>query len=157
MKISLTVSSLSKLEKSLREAAKSISAAPDNIIDKLLDIGENVAESNIATGEAADGNEDIYVDRITVRNAGKLSMIGDDVAYQEFGYGLVGRVNRNPKQPSGYEQGQRTEWVYMDGSRKRWSHGMQARMPMYKASRTMREALPKVARSVVESAVKSLD
>lgn len=156
MKVSLNVASLGKLEKSLSVLVKAIAESPDRIIDKLLDIGEQVAEEHVLTGVAADGNEDIYVEKITVRNAGKLSTIGDDVAYQEFGYGLVGHVNRNPAQPPEYEQGQRTEWIYVNETGKHWSHGMEAQMPMYRAGRAMREALPQVAKEAIGEAMISI-
>lgn len=157
MKLSIDKKSLSELEKKLRSMVKIIQSSPDKIIDELLKIGESEAESNILKGYDADGNTDIYVDTVVLRNAGRLSMIGDDVAYQEFGYGLIGRTSPHPVLPSGYEYGQRTEWVYRDEeygdparSYGRWSHGLVSRFPMYLASKAMRKALPSVVKEYVK-------
>lgn len=155
MKLTLDVKSITQLEKKIRDASKKIQTVADTIIDKLLEIGEKEAEANILTGSAADGNIDIYVETVSVIGGGKLNMIGDDVAYQEFGYGLVGQSNKNPKQPPEYVQGNKKAWVYNDENGKpQWSHGMEAQMPMYKASKAMRLALPEIAEEIISGVLK---
>lgn len=157
MKVSLTASSINELEKLLRKSAKALRDAPNEIVETLLDFGELEVSDNVLYGDAADGNTDVGILNEQNDNKGKLSIVGDSVAYQEFGYGLVGHVNKNPKQPPEYEQGQKTSWVYKDDSGSwRVSHGMEAQMPMYKASKAIREILPHVVKDIVENAIGAL-
>lgn len=154
MKVSLSVQSLEDLEKRLRQTAKNLKETPGKIVSELLDIGYKVADDIILGGEAADGNENISLELQSIGvGKGKLNMIGSDVAFQEFGYGLVGKLNPNPKQPPEYQHGQKTEWVFDDNGTPRWSHGMQAQMPMYNASKAIREALPEVCKKIIKEAI----
>lgn len=149
MKLVLSVKAIGALEKDIKKMALRVQSASEKITANLLEVGQNEASSNILTGNAADGNTDIEITKTEIIGLSKLSIIGSDVAYQEFGYGLIGKDGKNPKQPPEYNQSDKKLWVYNDGGTPRWSHGMQAQMPMYKASKAMREALPKVTNVVL--------
>lgn len=159
MRVELSISSLTSLARQLKAMAEKVKTTPDEIIDQLLDVGETEAENNVLTGYAADGNTDIYVESVRVIGAGKLNMNGDDVAFQEFGYGMPG--GGNPEQPSSYNPSNRDKWWFRDDeygnpalNGGRISRGMAAQMPMYKASRAIREVLPHVVKDVLTEATR---
>jgi hypothetical protein len=142
---------VSRLQRKINRIAQGLENKTKNLIDKLLDVGMSEAEKYALQGYSADGNTDTYLDQVSAFGAGKLTFNGSDVAYQEFGYGLAGKSGmQNPKQPSLYQQGNRDKWWYYDpeyGYKRggRMSVGMVAQMPMYNASKAMREAIPELA------------
>lgn len=162
-KAELSSGSLDTLLRELKAYQRKIEAAPAKICDALLDTGKE------AIDEVVDGILDpignvpgvISADRQYSAGAAKanLNYSGSQVAYIEYGVGVVGQSKPHPKageagwkynvgkkiRPSGY-------WSYKDKMKGKWrsTRGIPAQMPVLKASLAMRRKIVSAAKEALK-------
>lgn len=168
----LSSKSIDDLIRELKEYKDDINYATHQFTEKMLELGLSVARTELLQARGGDfdkpvGEFDLYTNGWGEITNGTLKLSGEQVLFFEFGAGiyfnngkthpLAGQfgygVGSYPNQKHAYEKG----WSYPDANNdKKWhyTHGTEAAMPMYLASKEMKEQIYKIAREVFQNVIK---
>lgn len=162
--MSLNSGSIDRVIKQLNEYKKSIEFKCELFVERLSDVGINVAMMTLATEGQGDSSREADFKFTSSTSGGvvegKIIATGDDLIFWEFGAGNVFNTNNEHPKAAEFGYGVGTYpgqthvpdpgyWYYRDenGDAVR-SYGTQATMPMYKASIEMIDKIRDVAREV---------
>jgi hypothetical protein len=173
----LSLSSIKKLQDSLKAYSDSLTDKCERVVRELADIGLKEAERQISkagytyeqtknngyieSGSNTDHYSEVKVTTLNGYSRADLIVNGKDIAFIEFGSGVHynGAVGQSPN-PDGqklgmvigsYGKGNGKEDVwgyYAESGELILSHGTKATMPMYNATMKMYKAAPKVVKQV---------
>lgn len=168
----ITINGLSA--KSLRDAAKQVEKMQlevalknRDLIKELTQKGIKEAYNHLSNFEGDSEPPDFATDSPYVRvghreglMSSTIRLVGDDVAFVEFGAGIHfnGHPNSSPN-PYGVQlgytigsyglgQGLNEYWFYKDGEKWKVSEGTEAAMPLFHASEKIKQEYKDVAREV---------
>lgn len=174
LKSDLSISGIKALQKELEKYKDSLTCKCRLLVEKLAEIGINVAETRI--GKSPLGKYAAIKTDITEEQAGcKAILIATGETFEhegyapfntllaiEFGAGIKYNSDENPKAPEfGMGVGtfpdqthafDKNGWWFWDESKKAWVHsyGVKATMPMYKASVEIQQKIVEEARKIFE-------
>lgn len=170
LRASLSSKSIDKLIAELQDYQRKIQKASGLIVKRLLELGYEVGEVAIMEAQGGDEDKEIGGFELLTNNlgdlyTGKLILSGRQVLFFEFGAGVYyNNGKRNPLSDKyGYGVGsfspkghyKEKGWSYeADNGDKMFTHGTEAAMPMYKASKEMRENIERIAREVFQDVIK---
>ena len=150
--------------------AKSLRAKGHELVRQLCNIAFNTIEANMITPGDSDPT---HTTEILLEDAGSIvrgtiQLNGEDVLFIEFGAGITynGPAGQSPHPKGaelgytigdyGYHLGRLHYWYYHDDNGQlSVSWGTKAAMPVYKASREIRQNVNKIAKSIFGSNYKS--
>ena len=160
----LSVSEIQKAKKQIPQYQSELNAKTNTLVKRLATIGLDTSKAVIERHRNGDGAT-LGSARIETTSTGEIVRMSvvvesDAILFLEFGSGITyNEGNENPLASElGYGPGtypgqthadDPNGWWYQDDNGE-WKHsyGIQADMPMYKASRAMRENVSKIAREV---------
>lgn len=158
IKVSLNTESINQAIKELEAYKTWVNQKAKELTEKLAMIGAK--EASIRFGSAYyTGDNDAYVTVEPIPNGWEIRADGESVCFIEFGAGVYYNGEEpypNPR-PSGVVgigqygkgKGKQNTWGYYDDSDQLvLTHGTPAAMPMYHASKEMRQEILKIAREV---------
>ena len=164
IKFGLSVSEIQQAKKQLQQYQAELNVKTNTLIKRLAQLGLETSKAVIARHTKGSG-ETLGSARIETTSAGEIVRMSvvvesDAILFLEFGSGITYNegegnplaselgygVGTYPGQTHAYDP---NGWWYQDDNGE-WKHsfGIKADMPMYKASRAMRDNLSKVAREV---------
>lgn len=170
----LSVDSVEQLKKELLQYKNNeLKNKCKKLIQRLSELGLEVAEAKINTSPIG-GNASVRIETKDSQSGSSAMLIASGAIKEvegrepfdvmlaiEFGSGIYYNKEGNPKadefglgpgtypgQIHAFEDG----WYYWDAALERWryTHGIQATMPMYKASQKIIESIEMVAKEVFE-------
>jgi hypothetical protein len=160
--IELSIKSIDKAIAQIERYKKSLPNKSRVFLKKLANVGIETIEEKMSN-VIGDSNTEHSV-RATTKIDGKICsckivLRGEDIAFIEFGSGIVYNGNGSPHPKGeelgftigsyGYHQGKRGHWYYDDKNGQRTlSIGTKAAMPMYNAEMQMLEKIKEVAQEV---------
>lgn len=164
--VSLDPKSIAKAVKELRKYQRDIEGKVQLLVQRLCDLGANVARVKIVemgayySGELLSGVDGYFSPML---NAGFVRVTNDHVAFVEFGTGVVGQANPHvngeylSKAAWAYATGPkifttqdgRVGWIYpTDDGGFRFTEGMASRPFMYETALALQQEFPKIAKEV---------
>ena len=166
IQIRLDPNSIAEAIKELNQYKKDVENKAKQLVQRLVDLGANVARVKIVemgayySGELLSGVGGYFS---PILNAGWVKVTNDHAAFVEFGTGVVGQSNphRNGEYLSkaswAYATGRtifttrdgRTGWFYpTESGEYRFTEGMKSRPFMYETALQLQRDFPKLAREV---------
>ena len=176
--IGLNKQELSNLINELDSIANKLENMGEKIIDELAEVGLEEMQKNYANSpyQAEDGMGFV---KVGSKNEKKISMIGSQAIYTEFGTGTEGSLNPHPQKNdfglNPYNSGRTIRrnnsagsnasmsgipagglyWTYRDESGiKHYTQGIPAQKIVFDADKTMKEKLPSICKKAVEEVLK---
>lgn len=156
--VHLNKASIDRAIAELQEYKRWVQQKEKLLTERLALIGAR--EASVRFGSAYyTGNNDVYVDVEPTSNGWVITASGEAVCFIEFGAGVYynGQDSYPNPRPEGVVgigeygsgKGKQSTWGYYDESGELvLTHGTPAAMPMYHASREMRQSILKIAREV---------
>lgn len=158
-KVQLGTGSLAALESSLKQLESQLrTSVPRNISTALGAIGADAVKTNLLAIPNLDGNEQGTVYLVTMGPVVRVSNVGPQVGYLEFGTGAAGQSRQHPSLGmTGITHSDKLQWVYPTKSgRFATSHGLPPQRQVYDAAITVRRAAPPVAKAEMMRVVNTL-
>ncbi len=166
IKVSLDPQGVAKAIEEIREYQKEVENKTRILVQRLMDLGAEIARIKIASFGALDAGDllssvDGYFSPLL--NAGFVRVTSDHAAFVEFGTGIVGQMNPHKngeylsKASWGYATGSKifttkngkVGWIYpTDDGGFRFTEGMKARPFLYETALEIQKTFPQVAKEV---------
>lgn len=104
LSVNLGLKGLKDLRKELVKYQKDMDKVGSKIVTTLVNMGEAELNRNISSIQDNDGNAIGFVETSKLGGVGKISHVGDQVVFLEFGTGIPGANLKHPQSGSiGYE------------------------------------------------------
>lgn len=151
--INLDKKDIKVLIRDLNNLKREMQKLPEIIDEELLTQAESMIMNDVETS-FKDGNIDMRVE--TSQN--KVSLVGSQVVYFEYGTGYTGKTGDSSPHMAdiGYTHSNRKEWTYKSkiSGKRMLSKGLKANMPVFKTSmyinRTKRDTVKKRVKEVLK-------
>lgn len=159
----LSVASLDKLLSDVKDYKAKVEAAPDKITQRLVEIGADAIQQNIAGITDPDGNAPGTVGMQIKGGTGKVFQQGKQIAFLEYGTGEQGAASPHPQAEEAgrdYNVGPHIRkckngkmmWNYFDKLRGHWrtTDGIPAQKQVFNAALTMWDRLVEIAKEALK-------
>lgn len=176
--ISLNEKEISNLISELDKTANKLEKMGEKIIDEVAEIGLEEMRKNLASSQYETSDE-ISFSKVGTHKEKKISMIGTQAIYHEFGTGTMGEQNPHPQKEqfalNPYNSGRTIRrntnatgtasmlgmpmnelyWTYIDENGwKHYTQGIPAQKIVFNADKTIKEKLPSICKKAVEEVLK---
>lgn len=154
--VELSPNGIKKLIKDLNNLKKDLIKASDIIQEDLLNQAETVIKNQVESS-FADGNIDVHVE--VEKN--KVSLVGSQVVYFEYGTGYTGKTHETSPHMSqiNYAHSNRKQWNYRSRITGQWtpSKGLSANMPVFKASLNLKRNKIEIVKKRIREVINKND
>lgn len=159
IELDLSVGGIDRAMKELTRLKSSLEDKVEGKTKKLVEEGKTILDEKIQMINNYDGNEKGTTYGTAVANMGNIEWKGDQIAYLEFGTGIVGRQNPYPSStPVPWEYANSTysrrhtdgHWSYKNANDELVrTYGIPAYAPMLKTSEELKKKIPEIYKGLL--------